>query len=111
MVCQNDESDALMMTSTFLPAAAPPLPPPPPPDSPPDARPATTPTTPAISAMTATSDSENFSRVFLSPMLPLSPGPSSPARRERTFSRCDDRTPRFERCQENIRFWPRHSLH
>src|SRR5215212_4408453 len=54
-----------MITSIFLPATAPPLPPPDPlPDVPPDARPATTPSTTAISAMTATSDSENLSRVL-----------------------------------------------
>ena len=61
IVCQKDESEALMMTSTFLPAAAPPAPPPLLPESdPPVARPATTPATTAISAITATSDSENL---------------------------------------------------
>src|SRR3954469_21456397 len=59
-----------MITSTFLPAAAPPLPPPPLLDDPPDARPATTPTTTAISAITATSDSENLTRL---PVMTLDP--------------------------------------
>src|SRR3954453_2144904 len=61
-----------MITSTFLPAAAPPLPPPLLVDDPLDARPPTTPTTAAISAMTATSDSENFTR----PLLMARPFPS-----------------------------------
>src|SRR5689334_21470013 len=51
-----------MMTSTFLPDAAPPLPPPLLEDWLPDVRPATTPRTTAMRAMTATSDSENFTR-------------------------------------------------
>src|SRR3954465_8525386 len=54
-----------MMTSTFLPAAAPPAPPPLLADWLPDVRPATTPITTAMSAMTATSDSENFTRGVL----------------------------------------------
>src|SRR4051812_12088606 len=64
MVCQNDESLALMITSTFLPAAAPPAPPPVLDDVPPAARPATTPSTTAISTITATSDSENLILTF-----------------------------------------------
>src|SRR6185369_7334819 len=64
--CQNSESDALMITSTFLPPAAPAVAAPPPlPDEPPDARPATTPNTAAMSAITATSESENFTRVLV----------------------------------------------
>src|SRR5262245_39262522 len=52
-----------MITSTRLPAAAPPSPPPDPPlEEPPDARPATTPSTSPIRAMTATSANEHFSR-------------------------------------------------
>src|SRR3954454_18669623 len=63
-----------MITSTFLPAAAPPLPPPLALDESPDVRPATTPTTTAIRAITATSDSENFSFGLLPDMLsPLPP--------------------------------------
>src|SRR5690349_4710869 len=74
-----------MMTSTFLPAAAPPDPPPPPLlDEPPEARPATTPTTSPISAITATSDSENFRRVFMAkPLLPGELRPSVPQPRKR----------------------------
>src|SRR6185437_8906355 len=53
-----------MITSTFLPAAAPPDPPPVLEDVPPAARPATTPSTTAISTMTATSDSENLILTF-----------------------------------------------
>jgi hypothetical protein len=59
IVCQNDESLALMMTSTRLPAAAPPSPPPPLLPVPPVARPATTPTTAAMRAITATREAEN----------------------------------------------------
>src|SRR3954452_11840948 len=53
-----------MITSTFLPAAAPPDPPPLLDDVPPAARPATTPSTTAISTITATSDSENLILTF-----------------------------------------------
>src|SRR3954451_10116780 len=63
-----------MITSTFLPAAAPPLPPPLALDESPDVRAPTTPTTTAIRAITATSDSENFSFGLLPDMLsPLPP--------------------------------------
>src|SRR5690348_8511884 len=62
MVCQNDESLALMITSMRLPAVLPPLPPPELLAPAEVARPATTPTTTASSAITATSDSENFTR-------------------------------------------------
>ncbi len=76
-----------MITSTFLPPAAPALAEPPPlPEPPPEARPATTPTTSPIRAMTATSDSENFSRVlamnYFSSQRSVSPGPST----KETFS-------------------------
>src|SRR5262245_36704346 len=53
-----------MITSTFLPAAAPPDPPPVLDDVPPAARPATTPRTTAMSTITATSDSENLILTF-----------------------------------------------
>src|SRR6185437_12880423 len=62
MVCQNDESLALMITSIRLPAVLPPLPPLEPLAPAEVARPATTPTTTASSAIAATSDSENFTR-------------------------------------------------
>ena len=90
MVCQNDESDALMITSTFLPAALPPAPPPLELDDDPDARPPTTPTTSAMSTMTATSDSENFTRplvISLRPSPPqLDPVPGPPQIRGNVFS-------------------------
>src|SRR4051812_22732820 len=53
-----------MITSTFLPAAAPPAPPPVLDDVPPAARPATTPSTTAIRTITATSDNENLILTF-----------------------------------------------
>jgi hypothetical protein len=105
MVCQNDESDALMITSTFLPAALPPAPPPLELDDPPDARPPTTPTTSAMSTMTATSDSENFTRLLVMSLRPspprwtLSLGP--PQIRGNVFSNWRHcRESRFA-CQEN----------
>src|SRR3954451_12271954 len=72
-----------MITSTFLPAAAPPLPPPLELDESPDVRPATTPTTTAMRAMTATSDSENFNFGFLPDISLSTPSPIRPARRLR----------------------------
>src|SRR6185437_11885215 len=69
MVCQNDESLALMITSIRLPAVLPPLPPPEPLPPAEVARPATTPTTTASRAITATSDSENFTRRMVRPFL------------------------------------------
>src|SRR5436309_2776436 len=92
-----------MMTSTFLPATAPPLPPPPPLDDPPEARPATTPTTTAISAMAATSESENFTRVLVigslvSPTSGLSQLRTT--RRER-FQQLGECRGRLLCCQEN----------
>src|SRR5512133_2909174 len=90
IVCQNDESDALMITSTFLPAAFPPLPPPLELDELPEARPPTTPTTSAISAMTATNDNENFRRTLLMEPDPLSsltdPTPGAPQIRENVYN-------------------------
>src|SRR5690242_3261825 len=53
-----------MITSTFLPAAAPPAPPPVLDEVPPAARPATTPSTTAINTITATSDNENLILTF-----------------------------------------------
>src|SRR5438270_5172874 len=83
MVCQNDESLALTITSMRLPAVGPPLPPPPP-FTPADvARPATTPTTTTISPITATRERENFTRLIGS-CLPLSPACAGlPVRRVR----------------------------
>src|SRR3954452_4709623 len=90
-----------MITSTFLPAAAPPLPPPLALDESPDVRPATTPTTTAIRAITATSDSENFSFGLLPDMLsPLPPSTGRSPLRER-FLNGRQRTVRFWPCQEN----------
>src|SRR2546423_13249390 len=80
MVCQNDESLALTMTSMRLPAVGPPLPPPPPFAPAEVARPATTPTTTASSAITATRERENFMRLIGS-CLPLSPAPFAGRRR------------------------------
>src|SRR3954470_2350609 len=85
-----------MITSTFLPAAAPPAPPPVLDDVPPAARPATTPSTTAISTITATSDSENLILTFevMPSLLPrkrfLTPRQSRHASeicQERTFTR------------------------
>src|SRR5215217_8734360 len=108
MDCQNSESDALMITSTFLPATAPPLPPPELSDVPPEARPATTPRTMPISAMTATSDSENFSRVLamenLSSRRPderlPARGVSSVPQPRKRFHDAKDCRPVPRRCQE-----------
>src|SRR6188472_3067597 len=96
-----------MMTSTFFPAAAPPLPPPPPLDDPLEARPATTPTTTASSAITATSDSENLTRllVMTGPFLPDStprlPGKSLPGSStgENVFSSVGHCRDWLSRCQ------------
>src|SRR3954469_26018347 len=91
-----------MMTSIFLPPAAPALAAPPLlPDDPPEARPATTPTTSPIRAMTATSDSENFSRVLAMRilLLPRSFVPSVPQPRKRFLERGHCRPVTF-RCQE-----------
>src|SRR3954454_10820966 len=74
-----------MITSTFLPAVAPPLPPPLALPESPDVRPATTPTTPAMSAMTATSDSENFTRVLVLDISPLSLPRNRPTRLRERF--------------------------
>src|SRR3954468_9810167 len=90
MVCQNDESLALMITSTFLPAAAPPAPPPVLDDVPPAARPATTPSTTAIRTITDTSDNENLILTF---EVILSPP-------EKTFTAT---SARVQRCREMSR--------
>src|SRR3954470_15504272 len=82
-----------MITSTFLPEAAPPAPPPVLDDVPPAARPATTPSTTAINTITATSDSENLILTF---ELILSPP-------EKTFSLTSARVQRFrEMSRENV---------
>src|SRR5689334_19279391 len=82
-----------MITSTFLPAAAPPDPPPVLDDVPPAARPATTPSTTAISTITATSDNENLILTF---EVILSPP-------EKTFTATSTRVqPRLEMSRENV---------
>src|SRR4051794_4389206 len=100
-----------MITSTFLPAVVPPWPPPLLLLDSPEVRPATTPTTPAMSAITATRDSENFTRALLSPM--LSP-PSSLARAHRLrerFLKFGDSTPTSATCQEKVRIHRQYALH
>ena len=90
MVCQNDESLALTITSIRRPAVGPPLPPP---DrwAPAEvARPATTPTTAASSAITATSEIENFTRRI------ASPSPSTAARRWATGPAGRRKSKRFD---------------
>src|SRR3954470_1938283 len=93
-----------MITSTFLPAAAPPLPPPLALDDSPVVRPATTPTTTAMRAITATSDSENFSFRFLPDILSPLPSPTGLGSqlRER-FLDADEPSAAGATCQENSR--------
>src|SRR6478735_1623369 len=93
-----------MMTSTFLPAVAPPAPPPLEADEVLDVRPATTPTTPAIRAITATSDNENFSLVFFPDMLSPLPRLSRGIRSEKTFSRQPEPYPERSYVSRNSRF-------